>query len=182
MDSKLRTFVFGFLATAMSAVAYFYGTGLHPRWYLTWIATLPVLMFALRSSRRWAAAAAFLAYSLGGLNMLHYFRQVTPLPVTLLILLAPSVFLAGIVVVFSTFARRGQLVRATFAVPVLWVAMEFLSAIISPHSTFGNLAYTQMDFLAILQDRIHHWNLEHLIFAVPCASKHRDDHGTGCES
>ncbi len=169
MDSKLRTFVFGFLATAMSAVACFYGTGLHPRWYLTWIATLPVLMFALRSSRKWAAAAAFLAYSLGGLNMLHYFRQVTPLPVTLLILLAPSVFLAGIVVVFSTFARRGQLLIATFAVPALWVAMEFLSAIISPHSTFGNLAYTQMDFLPILQvvSITGIWSISFLLFLVP---------------
>ena len=171
MDSKLRTFVFGLSATAMSAAAYFYGTGLHPRWYLTWIATLPVLMFALRSSRKWAAAAAFLAYSLGGLNMLHYYRQVTPLPVTLLILLAPSVFLAGIVVVFSTFARRGQLVRATFAVPVLWVAMEFLSETISPHSTFGNLAYTQMDFLAILQvvSITGIWSISFLLFLVPAS-------------
>ena len=182
MDSKLRTFVFGFLATAMSAVAYFYGTGLHPRWYLTWIATLPVLMFALRSSRRWAAAAAFLAYSLGGLNMLHYFRQVTPLPVTLLILLAPSAFLAGIVVVFSTFARRGQLVRATFAVPVLWVAMEFLSAIDFAAQHFWKSRVHADGFSRDTSNRIHHWNLEHLVFAVPCASKHRDDHGTGCES
>jgi apolipoprotein N-acyltransferase len=151
MDSKLRTLLFGFIAVITSAVAYFYGTGLHPRWYLTWIAPLPILMFALRSSRRWAAGTAFLAFTLGGLNMLHYYRLVTPLPVTLLILLAPSAFLAGIVVVFATLASRGQLVRATFAVPVLWVAAEYVAEVLSPHSTFGNLAYTQMDFLSVLQ-------------------------------
>src|SRR4051812_41408654 len=151
MDSKLKTALFGCLVIVTSAVTYFYGTGLHPRWYLTWIAPLPVLVFALRSSRRWAAAAAFLAFSLGGLNILHYYRQVTPLVVTLLILLAPAATLAGIAAVFSSFARRGQLVKATFAVPVLWVAVEYLSETISPHSTFGNLAYTQMDFLHLLQ-------------------------------
>src|SRR4051812_26532785 len=103
MDSRLKTALVGCLVIAASAVAYFYGTGLHPRWYLTWIAPLPVLIFALRSSRRWAALTSFLAFSLGGLNVLHYYRQVTPLLVTLVILLVPAAFLAGIVVVFSSF-------------------------------------------------------------------------------
>jgi len=155
----------------MSAVAYFYGTGLHPRGYLTWIAPLPVLMFALRNSRRWAALTAFLAFSLGGLNVLHYYRQVTPLLVTLVIVLVPAAFLAGIVVVFSTFARRGQLVRATFAVPLLWVALEYVSETISPHSTFGNLAYTQMDFLPILQivSITGIWSISFLLFLFPAS-------------
>jgi apolipoprotein N-acyltransferase len=171
MDLKRRTWLFGFFAIVTSAVAYFYGTGLHPRWYLMWIAPLPVLMFALRSSRRWAAAAAFLAYSLGGLNMLHYYRLVTPIPVTLLILLTPSAFLAGIVVVFSIFASRGHLVRATFAVPVLWVAVEFVTEMLSPHSTFGNLAYTQMDFVSILQivSIAGIWSISFLLFLVPAS-------------
>src|SRR5664279_4864944 len=120
MDSKLKMLLSGSVAIVLSAVAYFYGTGLHPRWYLTWIAPIPVLIFSLRSSRQWATAAAFLASILGGLNILHYYRQVTPLFVTVLISLAPALFLAGIVFVFSNFARRGQYVKATFAVPVLW--------------------------------------------------------------
>ena len=171
MDSRLKTFSIGFVATIMSAVVYFYGTGLHPRWYLTWIAPLPILMFALRSSRRWAAVAAFLAFSLGGLNMLNYYRVVTPLFVTLLILLVPSAFLAGIVVVFSSFAKRGQLVKATFAVPALWVGAEYLSETISPHSTFGNLAYTQMDLLPVLQivSITGIWSISFLLFLFPAS-------------
>ncbi len=171
MDSKLKRFYVGSAAIITSAVVYFYGTGLHPRWYLTWIAPLPVMIFALRSSRRWAAVAAFLAFSLGGLNMLHYYRVVTPLFVTLLILLVPSAVLAGIVFVFSSFAKRGQLVKATFAVPVLWVAVEYLSETISPHSTFGNLAYTQMDLLPVLQivSITGIWSISFLLFLFPAS-------------
>jgi apolipoprotein N-acyltransferase len=169
VDSKLKSALIACLVIVMSAVSYFYGTGLHPRWYLTWIAPLPLLIFALRHSLRWTAAAAFFAFALGGLNSFHYFRQVTPLPVTLVILLAPAAVLAGIVVVFSSFARRGQLIKATFSVPVLWVAMEYLSASISPHSTFGNLAYTQMDFLPILQivSITGIWSISFLLFLLP---------------
>src|SRR4029077_12800792 len=35
--------------------------------------------------------------------------------------------------------------------PVYWVAYEYLTAIASPHSTWGNLAYTQMNCLPIIQ-------------------------------
>lgn len=171
MESKLKTARVGCLVIVMSAVGYFYGTGLNPRWYLTWVAPIPMLIFALRASRRWAAAAAFLAFTLGGLNMFHYYRQVTPLFVTLLILLAPAAFLATIVVIFSSFARRGQLVKATFAVPVLWVSLEYLSEVISPHSTFGNLAYTQMDFLPVLQivSITGIWSISFLLFLFPAS-------------
>ena len=41
--------------------------------------------------------------------------------------------------------------RAALVFPSFWVACEFLSEINSPHGTAGNLAYTQMDFLPILQ-------------------------------
>ena len=50
-----------------------------------------------------------------------------------------------------SFLRRGSPILAAFALPVYWVTCEYLTAIASPHSTWGNLAYTQMDFLPLIQ-------------------------------
>ena len=44
-----------------------------------------------------------------------------------------------------------RLFLVAFAFPVYWVTCEYLTAIMSPHSTWGNLAYTQMDFLPLIQ-------------------------------
>src|SRR5207247_5990234 len=49
------------------------------------------------------------------------------------------------------FLRRGSLFLAALAFPIYWVTWEYLTAIASPHSTWGNLAYTQMDFLPLIQ-------------------------------
>lgn len=57
------------LALATSAIAFFFGTGLHPIWWLTWLAPLPVLIAAPRHSPWTARALAFVAFTLGALNM-----------------------------------------------------------------------------------------------------------------
>ena len=48
----------------------------------------------------------------------------------------------------SSASLRG---RAALVFPSFWVFYEFLSERTSPHSTFGNLAYSQMNFLPVLQ-------------------------------
>ncbi|HZD49263.1 MAG TPA: nitrilase-related carbon-nitrogen hydrolase, partial [Silvibacterium sp.] len=58
---------------------------------------------------------------------------------------------ACIVSVHRGFILRGQTFRAAFALPVLWTAVEYLSEFRSPHSTWGNLAYTQLDCLPLIQ-------------------------------
>jgi apolipoprotein N-acyltransferase len=45
----------------------------------------------------------------------------------------------------------GSLGLAALAFPVYWVTYEYLTAVASPHSTWGNLAYTQMNFLPVIQ-------------------------------
>ena len=58
----------------------------------------------------------------------------------------------GFGVLFTrSFLRRGSLFLAALAFPVYWVTYEYLTAMASPHSTWGNLAYTQMDFLPLIQ-------------------------------
>src|SRR5271156_1282681 len=97
------------VAGLISALAWFFGSGLHPIWWLTWLAPLPVLLMAPRLSRSSTFAIAFVAYTLGGLNAWSYDRIVTPLFITLVILFAPSLLFAWIVSVHRTFILRGQI-------------------------------------------------------------------------
>jgi apolipoprotein N-acyltransferase len=157
------------LAVAATAAAWYFGTGLHPLWFLLWLAPLPVLLVAPRMRAWLAFGAAFLAAALGGLNMGSYLREVTPLSVTLLAILGPAMIFGWFVVVHRGLVLRGRLLRAAFSLPILWTACEFLAEFSSPHSTFGNLAYTQMNCLPILQivSLTGIWAVSFLVFLFP---------------
>ncbi len=130
-----------------------YGTGLHPVWWLTWIAPLPLLFVAARV--RWIPAffIAFATWAIGGLNGWSYLHGLigAPLGVALLADLAPALVFALAVMVWRVFVRRSALVRAVLGFAAIWVSFEFCLQKISVHSTWGNLAYSQMNCLPVLQ-------------------------------
>jgi apolipoprotein N-acyltransferase len=140
------------LGVAASAAALWVGTGLHPLWWLTWIAPLPVLACALRQSARAAALAMFAAWAIGGLNLWSFYQRVSvPMPVALLgIAIAAVVFATGGLLMRALVAR-GRPELAVLALPAVWGAVEGITARVSPHGTFGSLAYSQMDFLPVIQ-------------------------------
>jgi len=141
------------VAGLASAGLLYFGTGLHPTWWLLWVAPVPVLAIAPRVHSGAAFLLASTVWFLGEMNQWDYLRHVIALPLRIIILffvIAAVVF--GLGVLFTrSFLRRGSLVLAAFAFPVYWVTSEYLAAIMSPHSTWGNLAYTQMDFLPLIQ-------------------------------
>lgn len=63
----------------------------------------------------------------------------------------PALIFGWATVLFRRNILRGATWRAILIVPALWVAFEYLSEILSPHSTWGNLGYSQMNFPPILQ-------------------------------
>ena len=143
----------GTLATLVSGALFYFGTGLHPIWYLTWLAPIPVLLFA-SSAPGWAAAlAAFLAWAAGAANEFVYGYHVVglPLAVMVVVLVGPSLAFAVAVMIWRFCLRRGAWGEAMLALPSAWAGFEFLNASTSPHGTFGSLAYSQMDCLPVLQ-------------------------------
>ncbi len=171
MNSNARSLALAVLSVAASASAFYFGTGLHPQWYLTWIAPLPVLLLAARAPLWPALGAAFLSFALGGLNLWDYYREIVPLPAAVFILLVPGLIFAALVFAYRAYVLRGQLIRAALVVPAFWVAGEYLSELQSPHGTFGNLAYTQMDFLPLIQIAAFAglWGVSFLLFLLPSA-------------
>jgi apolipoprotein N-acyltransferase len=136
-----------------SALAFYFGTGLHPIWWLTWLAPFPILWLVPRLPLWQAFAASLLVSFVGWLNFWPYLHRVlgVPSPVVLLTLFLPAVIVALAVLLFRWLVRRGAPLQAALAFPAFWVCTEFLNATTSVHSTSGNLAYSQMNFLPVLQ-------------------------------
>jgi apolipoprotein N-acyltransferase len=140
-------------AGLVSAALAYLGTGLHPIWWALWVAPIPVLAI----SPRLRAASAFLlgavAWLIGAMNQWNYVRHEIELPwqITVLYFSVPAAVFGLCVLFVRSLLRRGSLFLASLALPVSWVTYEYLSAISSPHSTWGNLAYTQMDCLPLIQ-------------------------------
>ena len=136
-----------------SATLLYLGTGLRPICWLLWVAPVPVLTIAARLRSGVAFLLATVTWLIGEMNQWNYFTHglELPLPVVAVVFLVPAIAF-GLGVLFArSFLRRGSLFLAALAFPVYWVAYEYLTEIGSPHSTFGNLAYTQMNSLPIIQ-------------------------------
>jgi apolipoprotein N-acyltransferase len=140
-------------AGILSAVFAYFGTGLHPIWWALWLAPIPVLAISPRLRGGAAFLVAAFAWVVGEMNQWNYVRHQIELPpqITILYFVVPAVVFGLGVLFVRGFVRRGSLFLATLALPVYWVAYEYLTAIASPHSTWGNLAYTQMNCLPVIQ-------------------------------
>src|SRR6266542_5385803 len=147
-----RSFLIAAAGFVSAAFAYF-GTGLHPIWWALWLAPIPVLAISpgLRGSTAFLLAA--FAWLIAEMNQWNYVRHAIELPpqITVLYFVVPAVVFGLGVLFVRNLLRRGSLFLASVALPVYWVAYEYLTAITSPHSTWGSLAYTQMNCLPVIQ-------------------------------
>ena len=151
MDSKPNNTFVAAPCLAISAALFFLGTGLAPLWQLTWLAPIPVLWVSSRLSAKQAFFVAAAAYALGELNEWSYSRTVLATWIVASILLFGACVFAVGVLLFRMAVVRGKIWQAALVFPAFWVSIEFAVAMLSVHSTFGNISYSQMNLLPILQ-------------------------------
>jgi apolipoprotein N-acyltransferase len=160
-------------AVALSALGWWFGSGLQPLWWATWLAPLPVLLLATRTRARWAALAACAAYVMGGFNEWTYARDYIGLPIAVIVpvLGTPALMLTLGVLLFQRLLRRHHVLGAAMAVPATWVAIEYLNSLVSPHGTWGSIAYTQMNALPVIQVAAITglWGISFLLLLLPAA-------------
>ena len=159
------------LAIILSAAMLYEGTGLHPNWWITWFAVIPVLLVAPLPAGRVAFAAAFLAWTLGGLNQWHYLHDLleTPVIVCVAALFLPAFFFGLTVLLYRWLLRRGGVWQAPLGFAAAWVSFEYINSSLSPHSTFGSIAYSQMNYPPALQiaSITGIWGISFCLFAWP---------------
>ena len=134
-----------------SAVLWFFSTGAHHNWLLAWIAPAPILAYAYSAHLRRAAAATFAVAVLGSLTWVQLYHGLLPAVVLVRAVVGEGLLFTAVVVGARFIWRRQPLHVALFAFPVLLTAAEYLVGLVSVDGSFASLAYTQANFLTILQ-------------------------------
>lgn len=162
------------VAVALSAVAWWFGSGTQPVWWLTWLAPLPVLWLVPKVRAPWAALAAFVAYSAGGFNLWTYLHGYVgfPTPIVFYFIGLFGLMMSACVLLFRRLLLRGRFLAAALSVPAAWVAFEYVNSLFSPHATFFNISYTQASVLPIIQlvAITGLWGVGFLLLLVPTAA------------
>jgi apolipoprotein N-acyltransferase len=138
-------------ALTLTAGAYFVSSGLHPVWWLVWLAPLPILLLASKLRAWQAFTIAFAARALAGMNLWNYLRHdiQIPLPIALATIFIPAAYFSLAVLLYRGLLRKGSPWLAILGFPVALVAAEYLLSL--SQGTFGNTGYTQLKNLPILQ-------------------------------
>jgi apolipoprotein N-acyltransferase len=136
----------------LSGICWYLSSGLNgDSWFLLWLAPVPVLIVALNLSGKKAFAISFLAYLIGRMGWFTYLITVaTIIPAIIFTLLLPLIFSLIVIgsrwIVLKTKFRIG-----VFAFPVFFTAYEFLLISFSPDGTATSIAYSQANFLPVIQ-------------------------------
>lgn len=138
------------LAVLLSGAMWFASSGVNHFWPLAWLAPLPLLVVLpdLRVSR--AALATFVGAVIGALNLVEAYYKLPPVIVAVGVILIAGQFTV-VALIWRTIARRGSPVVAILAYPALIVSTEYVVSLVSPHGTFGSLAYSQADLPTVIQ-------------------------------
>jgi apolipoprotein N-acyltransferase len=171
-ESKAGRWVTAVAAFIATAVLVWFGNGLTPWWPLMWLAPLPLFWFALRSPWWAAAAVACFAWVAGSANLVGYFSLVgMPPAVWFANFGAMGCMVATGVLLFRFLVLRGAVWTGIIALPALWVSVDWLRYWVTPHGTAADLAYTQLNFLPLLQLACltGPWGMSFVLLLVPAA-------------
>ncbi len=143
------------LASLLAGAMLLLVLNLTPWWPLAWLAPVPLLLAAFHSPTwREASLLAILAAAIGLASNLPYYSTTggNPAVAVVILLLQALVWSAAILYTRGIVRRFGSdSWLVVFAYPLFWAALDTVIAAISPHASAGSLAYTQMDFLPVIQ-------------------------------
>src|SRR5580765_2978563 len=136
----------------LSGIAWYISDGLNGNyWWLLWIAPLPVLIVAFQSSWKKAFAISFIAYLIGRLSWLGYLINVATLVPAIISIIALCLVFSLIVLISRYVVLKCGLWKAVFAYPVFFTIFEFLLQSFSKDGSAASIAYSQSDFLPLVQ-------------------------------
>jgi apolipoprotein N-acyltransferase len=185
MDSRtrLRRLLICLAAIALTAPLAWGGTSLHPRWWMLWLAPLPLLWLAGRRDTQDAGpafgamtigAVTLVAWFLGSLYQWPFLHGLIGLPAAAVLVacLTPAILFAIGLLIWRRLLWRGRTLAAVLFLPAYWVSVEYVTAGTSPHSTWANLAYTQSDLLPLIQvaSLTGLWGISFVVFLAVSAA------------
>jgi apolipoprotein N-acyltransferase len=151
MDSIFDRRIIRIAAALLSGVLLYFTLSLTPCWPLAWIAPVPLLLASFHASRGETRLLCGIAALLGLTSNFGYYAMVSGWAGTIVLVLLQLLEWGFVVLFTRAIVLRSNHWLTVFAYPLIWTALDTLISTFSPHSTFGSLAYTQMDALSVIQ-------------------------------
>jgi apolipoprotein N-acyltransferase len=135
----------------LSGLLLAFSYGLHPLWWAAWAAPAPIIVAVLAAPRSRRRLLGLVTGLVAGIATTSYHAAWAGWPVALLILALRALGWASAVQLTARAAERWPAPVVVFVLPIAWAALETLITLVSPHGSAGSLAYSQMDFLHVVQ-------------------------------
>jgi len=140
------------VSVLLSGICFYFGFSLNGNLgWLMWIAPIPILNISLHVKPAQAFWLAFLAYLIGRLSWLTYLLSLMPAPLAIAFTIILPLIFAFIIIGNRKIVLISQHWSSVFAFPVLFTAFEYLLFIFSRDGTAASIAYTQSDYLPVIQ-------------------------------
>ncbi|HZG45002.1 MAG TPA: nitrilase-related carbon-nitrogen hydrolase [Allosphingosinicella sp.] len=150
---RLRGLSFPALAAASAAgVLLAFAYAQEPFWWAAWLAPALGLAAVLLAPKRWRWwFGLFIGLTGGATSLSYYAVTVASWPLAIALVSGRAILWMWMLNIAARAAEASRPVAAVLVLPVLLVAAETLISRLSPHGAAGSLAYSQMDFLTLLQ-------------------------------
>lgn len=137
---------------AVSGICWFFANELSGDFgWLMWVAPVAVIFCSFYVSGKITFLIAFIAYFIGRLSWFSYLVSVVTVVPTILFLIVLSLIFALIAVANRTILLSTKAWYSIFTIPVLFTAFELLLMKFSPDGTAGSIAYSQSNYLPVIQ-------------------------------
>jgi apolipoprotein N-acyltransferase len=141
-----------FLCILISGVCWYLSNGLNGSyWYLLWLAPVPVLLVSFKRSASASFYISFIAYAIGRLSWFSYLARIVSVIPAIVFIIVLALIFALIVHITRRIVIKTNAWYAVFAFPVFFTVFEYLLIKFSPDGTAASIAYSQSDFLPIIQ-------------------------------
>jgi len=141
------------LAVSVSGSCYFFSIGLSGCGALIWFAPFPILILSIDLLPRQTLIVSFCTSMIGSFTLYQYLAHTLLMPPggVIILLAIPAAGFALAVAAARYVALEISPSAAIFVFPSVMTLYGYLTSILSPNGTAGNIAYTQVDFLPLMQ-------------------------------
>ncbi len=140
------------IATGLSGMLLYFAIGISGNYgFLLWLAPLPLIIVSFQSTGRVTFLCAFIAGLIGRLSWVPFLLVLMPPIPVIVITVLPAALFGFYLFLNQWIVLKSQSVWAVFAYPVIVTAFEFIVFNNPVDGTAGSMAYTQSNYLAVIQ-------------------------------
>lgn len=139
------------LGALLSGAMFYLSQGIDNVWWFAWFAPAPLLWLAYGETPKWRLfAAALAAFAAGQIYMLQCYGM-DLLGTSIAMMLGEGALFGAIMLYSRRIWRTFPTAASLLGFPALWTAAEYAIGLVSPHGSYGSIAYSQVSFPAALQ-------------------------------